>query len=1016
MRQKILIAHAEGEDSVAEELAEPLRREGYDVIHRGTVLVGDSMTAEASKALNEGAPVVLCATVRAIGTVWARNIVRAAQPFKGVRVFPVRMERDAAVYDVVPDGTMVAEYWQSKEQALSNLVKALHAHFPAQPPESGVHERVLRDYLTIVQCKYATLPDAYRADKFRRLTDIYIPQYLEPQDESQDLATQASPPSRPEIAGAMAVAATARVTFHQALGTGDRHLLVVGGPGTGKSSFLRHLAHEQATLWLEGKSVTQLPILISAASFCENLDRPLSALLHAACTREFGAEWQNTPLPPSIFDMPPAREGRWLVYVDGLDTIADTASLERLLAAVRNRDPKGAFRFILTSRPIPKLGVRSSGPIAVYRILPFDDERLSAFASAWYKDQPETARNFIQELARARLGTLGQIPLLATVAATLIEHHRSGVFRGRSGMYEDFVQHILREKKDQQPSAQEWLRRLETSWSNLLGPNASQLINDIFIARRALLEFVAARRREHPHETLVDACIIFIGDLLADEARLKKWLERSMPVLRDDLLPSFLIESGLVTERGGAHAFLHDTFEEYLAAASIARKHEPHDQPSLAFMARWHDPRWREILLFLLGKWSERGNDLSDLLSSVGRTTPAVSFIGTAIAEGVVVSPAFGAAIEETLLQLSRITSNAAVANGLRGLARRPSVRERLATLASDATVSPDKRISLCQLLVAIGERGPARDALRAIASTRFLPPIERGMAIASMNELSEDEASALLLEAYETLETGFEKGFLLWASGGVKVPKSDLARVQRELLQTDLGVRFFFFEVYRTRWGRDSQEEEVVRSYVNSPTATASERVRGWVELFELGRTTEAADAIATLVDDPALDVHAIASAAKTLHKTGHSAKALDVLRRHIADTSVDPSRRLTLAATLGELGHLEEAQPTLRALMDSSPKDEQPFEAADALQRLGVQDIESWFVQLAADPNVSPSARLRAARRIGDPRQLEAAAGYIREVWQHADATWPDLLTAATALGELASSTSARHSSERF
>ena len=49
MSWKVLIAHAEGEDDLADLLADPLRQAGYEVAHQGTVLVGESVLEQVSK-------------------------------------------------------------------------------------------------------------------------------------------------------------------------------------------------------------------------------------------------------------------------------------------------------------------------------------------------------------------------------------------------------------------------------------------------------------------------------------------------------------------------------------------------------------------------------------------------------------------------------------------------------------------------------------------------------------------------------------------------------------------------------------------------------------------------------------------------------------------------------------------------------------------------------------------------------------------------------------------------------
>ena len=129
MSQVVLIAHAEGEEEKAELIAKPLRRAGYDVSHRGTVLVGESITEEASKLLYRGSPVVLCATVNALGTGWVHRLVQSAQPHKGVRVFFVRMDRNAYLDQITAD-EKIAEYWQDPEQAIEQVIRSLRKHFP----------------------------------------------------------------------------------------------------------------------------------------------------------------------------------------------------------------------------------------------------------------------------------------------------------------------------------------------------------------------------------------------------------------------------------------------------------------------------------------------------------------------------------------------------------------------------------------------------------------------------------------------------------------------------------------------------------------------------------------------------------------------------------------------------------------------------------------------------------------------------------------------------------------------
>jgi len=131
---QILIAHAPGEEGLADNLAEPLRQAGYSVAHRGTVLVGESVVEEASKALSLGGPVVLCGTVKAMGTEWSHRIMNSARQYADVRVFVVQMEEAAYVKPLAFDEAIL-RYWQDPSKAIGELLTAIQNHYP--PPPDG---------------------------------------------------------------------------------------------------------------------------------------------------------------------------------------------------------------------------------------------------------------------------------------------------------------------------------------------------------------------------------------------------------------------------------------------------------------------------------------------------------------------------------------------------------------------------------------------------------------------------------------------------------------------------------------------------------------------------------------------------------------------------------------------------------------------------------------------------------------------------------------------------------------
>src|SRR5215468_411657 len=96
-RQIVYVVAADGEESLAEKLAAPLREAGYDVVHNGTVAIGESIVSEAVKALDGHVPIVLCGTERAVGNARTHKIVKASHVDGPPRLFVVQMEGDAYV-------------------------------------------------------------------------------------------------------------------------------------------------------------------------------------------------------------------------------------------------------------------------------------------------------------------------------------------------------------------------------------------------------------------------------------------------------------------------------------------------------------------------------------------------------------------------------------------------------------------------------------------------------------------------------------------------------------------------------------------------------------------------------------------------------------------------------------------------------------------------------------------------------------------------------------------------------
>jgi hypothetical protein len=123
----------------------------------------------------------------------------------------------------------------------------------------------------------------------------------------------------------------------------------------------------------------------------------------------------------------------------------------------------------------------------------------------------------------------------------------------------------------------------------------------------------------------------------------------------------FLLQrTGLISQFGKEERFIHETFREYLAASALARRYRPQDDDAWNYLRRWADKEWREVILFLLGIWSEdaldQGSlDVSEVLHQVSDAEDSgVVFAGTALAEGVRAQPAVEDTIVDRLITITR--------------------------------------------------------------------------------------------------------------------------------------------------------------------------------------------------------------------------------------------------------------------------------------------------------------------------------------------------------------------------
>jgi len=399
-----------------------------------------------------------------------------------------------------------------------------------------------------------------------------------------------------------------------------RSVVLRGDAGSGKSVLLRRLASALAAEWLGHEQRTHIPGLIQASDL---VDRSVDDAISAAWPDLHASHFRSMPV----------------LLVDGLDEIADTEERRRVVERLKHRVAEARrsaappLRIVLASRPLALLDEITAADAAQFVVQPWTGAQLETFAQRWFRDDAR-AQSFLDALDQAHLGDLAVVPALATVAAVVFERSPDGRLpSSRSVLYDRFVEYSLMAR------GSEARARLGELAKELYPGRGAALIDQLWGARDALLEHTAdeAQRGRIPRAgAYVDAASAWCRDNgrldLEDEGSFREDLQHA-------LVEELLLSTGVFGPTPEGLGFVHNTVREALVARKIART-QPRDADEVwAVVRRWVEPRWREIVLLTLARWSQSASlrpmlwaELEPVMSSSPR---GLQFVATALAEGM---------------------------------------------------------------------------------------------------------------------------------------------------------------------------------------------------------------------------------------------------------------------------------------------------------------------------------------------------------------------------------------------
>jgi formylglycine-generating enzyme required for sulfatase activity/cold shock CspA family protein/cellulose biosynthesis protein BcsQ len=373
--------------------------------------------------------------------------------------------------------------------------------------------------------------------------------------------------------------------------TDNRKLVLLGDPGSGKSTFVRHVAAHLAAVQLEkaepfpGWERNLTPILVTL----RNLSQRLAALsladlpdseqdgqlvskvrdyLAEALTLTHDADALAASLEDALID------GSVVLILDGLNEVPKEThgqrhrTVDAILALLRNYP--AIQRVIVTSRVRSYTGEAVLPGFENHTLAPFDREKIKAFVRAWYQAQvaldrltKQEASDRIADLQRAVLSEdlreLASNPMLLTTMA-IIHQREVGLPRERVRLYSLAVQVLL--------------SRWQKYKGILVSPMLSEVLGDD-LRLRAILERLAYKAHQQ------QACSG--GTPYMDRGDLLVLLEQSEYLGDLSLAAEFLDyvdqRTGLMGGYGGgakqtprSYAFAHRTFQEYLTGCHMIGK------------------------------------------------------------------------------------------------------------------------------------------------------------------------------------------------------------------------------------------------------------------------------------------------------------------------------------------------------------------------------------------------------------------------------------------------------------
>jgi predicted NACHT family NTPase len=347
----------------------------------------------------------------------------------------------------------------------------------------------------------------------------------------------------------------------------ERRLFILGKPGAGKTTFLKHIALRTIKANAQKDGDNMLPIFITLKELSDS---------GQALVPFIAEQFRRADFPEAeTFVHQLLKAGDAVVLLDGLDEVnQEGQQRDQMIGWIKNFVQEFARCQILLTCRVTAVGY-SFKEFTYVEMADFSPLQQRNFIFRWFKDSQDK-RNCWQALQQSQnetLQELARIPLLLSLLCVVFEAHKSFPAE-RHELYREATQALLGDW-----DKQDKLIQRDSIYDGLSQQRREQLLAYIAIETFADEEYFIKEER-------------LVG-LIED------YLKEVIGISEPDgpyVLAAMEAQHGLLVERAkGIHSFSHLTLQEYFTANYLVANEAA--EVTKYLMTYIGDNRWREVFL-----------------------------------------------------------------------------------------------------------------------------------------------------------------------------------------------------------------------------------------------------------------------------------------------------------------------------------------------------------------------------------------------------------------------------------